>query len=150
MTPAIEYKINKNWVGELLLAQFFEHDVRLSGGGLTNSNAASFEHLPPTLSLKYLFSPDATFSPYVGLGINYTFVFDEETRGALEGADLSGDDSVGIAANVGFEYAISKKWGLAVDLRYIDIDSDLRLNGEKIGELNVDPFVIGISAAYHF
>lgn len=145
LTPAIEYRLSDNWSTELLLAVPFKHDVKLNG-----TEAASFKHLPPTLSLKYLFSPDQVFSPYIGAGLNYTLVFDEETRGPIAGTKLSGDNSFGPALVAGFEYRNNSPWGVAVDLRWIDIDSELRLNGARIGDLNVDPIVANVSVTYHF
>jgi outer membrane protein len=150
-TPSIEYKFTDNIVAEVLLAIPFKHDVTVTGGALTNSVVASFKHLPPTVSAKYLFSPGAAFSPYVGVGLNYTFVFSEKTKGALAGTELKGNNSVGLAASAGFEYRIpNSPWGIGVDLRYINIKSDLKLDGNDIGELSVDPTVIGISAVYNF
>lgn len=151
VTPSIEYKFSPNIVGEVLLAIPFEHDVSVTGGGLNNSKVASFTHLPPTFSAKYLFSPEAAFSPYIGLGINYTLVYDEKTTGALAGTKLKGKDSFGLAATVGCEYRIpNSQWGVAADLRYIKIKSDLTLNGADIGTLTVDPTVLGVSAVYHY
>jgi outer membrane protein len=150
-TPSIEYKFAPNIVGEVLLAIPFEHDVKVTGGGLNDAKVATFKHLPPTFSAKYLFTPEAAFSPYVGLGLNYTLVYDESTTGALAGTKLKGKDSFGVAANVGFEYRMpNSPWGIAADLRYIKIESDLTLNGTDIGTLTVDPMVIGLSAAYHY
>lgn len=150
-TPAIEYRFAPNIVGEVLLAIPFKHDVKVSGGGLTNSEVASFTHLPPTFTAKYLFSPEAAFSPYVGLGLNYTLVYDEETTGALTGTKLKGKDSFGLAATVGFEYRVpNSQWGVAADLRFVKIQSDLTLNGADIGSLTVDPMVLGVSAVYHY
>lgn len=145
LTPAIEYRLSEHWATELLLAVPFEHDVELNG-----TKAANFKHLPPTLSLKYLFAPDQTFSPYIGAGLNYTLVFDEETRGPIAGTKLTGENSFGPALLVGFEYRNNSPWGFALDLRWIDIDSELRLNGAKIGDLNVDPLVANVSLSYHF
>lgn len=144
-TPSIEYKFAPNVVGEVLLAIPFEHTVENAKGN--NAEVAKFKHLPPTFSAKYLFTPDAAFSPYVGLGLNYTLVFDEESGLGK----LKGKDSFGVAANVGFEYRMpNSPWGISADLRYIKIKSDLTLNGADIGTLTVDPMVIGLSTAYHF
>ncbi|HQV21916.1 MAG: outer membrane beta-barrel protein [Moraxellaceae bacterium] len=145
-TPSIEYKFAPNIVGEVLLAIPFEHEVKDTK---SDTKIASFKHLPPTFSAKYLFTPDAAFSPYVGLGLNYTLVYDEKI--VLAGAKLKGKDSIGLAANVGFEYRMpNSPWGISADLRYIKIESDLTLNGNDIGTLTVDPVVLGVSAAYHF
>lgn len=146
LTPAIEYKFAPNIVGEVLLAIPFKHDVKDT---LTNSKIASFKHLPPTFTAKYLFTPEAAFSPYVGLGLNYTLVYDEKI--VIPNAKLRGKDSFGLAATVGFEYRIpNSQWGVAADLRYVKIKSDLTLDGADIGSLTVDPTVLGVSAVYHY
>ncbi|MDO8330387.1 MAG: OmpW family outer membrane protein [Fluviicoccus sp.] len=151
LTPSIEYKFSPNLVGEVLLAIPFEHDVEVPGAG----KVASFKHLPPTFTAKYLFSPEATFSPYVGIGLNYTLVFGEELtatgKAATASNKLTGSDSIGLAATAGLEYRLpNSPWGVALDVRYIKISSDLKLDGNKIGTLKVDPLVVGLSAAYHY
>ena len=150
-TPSIQYAFSENIRAELLLAVPFEHDVSLTGGELIDSDAASFNHLPPTLSLKYVFMPGSAFSPYLGAGVNYTIVYDEETVGALEGAELSGDNSFGLALSLGFEYQIGDgPWSISGDLRYIDIDSDLELDGTDVGSIEVDPIVFSLGTAFSF
>ncbi len=149
-TPAIEYKFAPNIVGEVLLAIPFKHEVKDTK---SDTKIASFKHLPPTFTAKYLFTPDAAFSPYVGLGLNYTLVYDEKI--VLAGAKLRGKDSFGLAATVGFEYRMpNSPWGVAADLRYINIESDLTLDtgtgAADIGSLTVDPMVLGLSAVYHY
>lgn len=148
LTPAIEYKFAPNIVGEVLLAIPFEHEVK---NAATGAEVATFKHLPPTFTAKYLFTPNAAFSPYVGLGLNYTLVFDEESGLGK----LKGKDSFGVAANVGFEYRMpNSPWGVTADLRYVKIESDLTLDtgagATDIGTLTVDPMVFGLSAAYHY
>jgi outer membrane protein len=60
-TPAIEYKFAPNIVGEVLLAIPFEHEVKVTGGGLNGAKVATFKHLPPTFTAKYLFTPRCRF-----------------------------------------------------------------------------------------
>lgn len=157
LTPAIEYKFSPNVVGEVLLAVPFEHDVDDGAG----TKIATFKHLPPTFTAKYLFSPGATFSPYVGLGLNYTLVFSEKLDPAFAstlpaGSTLSADSSFGLAATAGFEYRMANSpWGVALDVRYIKISSDIEVKSGAgavlvTDTLKLDPLVIGLSAAYHY
>jgi outer membrane protein len=60
-TPSIEYKFSPNIVGEVLLAIPFEHEVKVTGGVLNDAKVATFKHLPPTFSAKYLFTPMRRF-----------------------------------------------------------------------------------------
>src|SRR5450830_107207 len=63
----ISYFFTPNWAAELILTYPQKHDVYLDGKSI-----GTFKHLPPTLTLQYHFTPQSSFSPYVGAGINYT------------------------------------------------------------------------------
>ncbi|MCC9004493.1 MAG: outer membrane beta-barrel protein, partial [Candidatus Competibacter sp.] len=99
----ITYMATPNIGIELLGAWPFSHDISLSGVGTIGDT----KQLPPTISVQYHFLPDSNFRPYVGLGLNYTFFFDEGTKGALSGSDLKLDDSWGLAAQVGMDFDVA-------------------------------------------
>ncbi|AKQ57756.1 OmpW/AlkL family protein [Bordetella hinzii] len=142
----ITYMATRNVGIELLGAWPFEHDIRGSGLG----KIASTKHLPPTLSLQWHFLPDSTVQPYVGVGLNYTHFFDTKTTGALSGSDLKLKDSWGVAAQLGVDIKLSERWFMNADLRYIDISSKVKLNGERIGTARIDPWVATIGVGYRF
>jgi len=144
-TIGFGYWLNDNLQIDVLGAVPFSHDVSLNG-----AEAASLKHLPPTVSLQYHFAPGGRFCPFIGLGVNFTMIYDEETRGPLQGTRLSLDNSWGLAAQVGAEFKLSDKWALAADVRWIDIDTDVRVNGAGVGTVNVDPVVIGAYLVYSF
>ena len=131
---------------ELLGAWPFEHDV--SGSGL--GKIGSSKQLPPTVSLQWHFLPDQTFQPYVGLGVNYTRFFDTKAVGPLAGNKLELTDSWGLAAQVGMDVKINERWFVNASLRYIKIDSDVKLNGDKIGKADINPWVTTIAVGYRF
>jgi outer membrane protein len=132
---------------ELLAAWPFTHDVGIDG---VSGDVAQVEHLPPTLSLQYHFNPEGRFRPYVGAGLNYTFFFNEETKGALDGTDLNLDDSWGWAGQVGTDIGINENWFVNLAVRYIDIDSDASLDGDSLGTIEIDPFVYEAQVGYRF
>jgi outer membrane protein len=143
----LTYFLSDNWAIDVLGALPFSHDVNLNGGG----KVAELKHLPPTISLQYHFLPSgAVFRPYVGAGVNFTLIFDEETQGALAGTDLSLDNSFGLAAQIGADFAINDKWAINLEARWIDIDTDATLDGAALGTVAVDPLVYGLSVAYKF
>lgn len=144
LTGSIEYELMPNVIGEVLLAVPFTHDVE----DATGQKVGSFKHLPPTVSVKYNLPSTAGFTPYVGAGLNYTFVFDEKLS---SGQKLKGDDSFGFSAvaGVGYQYPNSP-WGVALDVRYINIESDLTIDGVDKGTLKVDPTVVSLSASYKY
>jgi outer membrane protein len=147
LTFTATYMFKPNWGVELLAAWPFSHDITLNADG---SKVAETKHLPPTLSLQYHFLPDGRIRPYVGAGLNATLFFDEKTTGALAGTDLSLDDSFGAAAQLGVDFALSGDWMLNVDARWIDIDTDARLDGVGIGSVAIDPYAFGLSIGRRF
>ena len=146
LTPSIEYAINHSVSAEILLATPFTHSVYLDG-----TKVASFKDLPPTVSLKYSFPSYNGFKPYFGLGLNYTILWGEKTYGPLTGAKAHGDNTVGMAGLVGVQYDFpNTPYGVALDIRKVDIISKMYVNHNKVGDLVVDPWVVGLSASYKF
>lgn len=139
---SVTYMATRNIGVELLGAFPFKHDISAQGLGKIGST----KHLPPTLSLQWHFLPDATVQPYVGVGLNYTTFF--STESSL--GDLSLGDSWGVAAQAGVDFKLSERWFLNADVRYIDISSDVKLNGVKIGKTSIDPWVATIGVGYRF
>jgi outer membrane protein len=141
------YFLTEHWALDLLAAYPFEHDIALRKNG---PDVGSTKHLPPTLSVQYHFIPDGAVQPYVGLGVNYTYFFDEDTSGPLAGADLDLDDSWGVAAQLGFDLQFSERWVGNIDFRYISIESEAEVNGADIGDVEIDPFVGSVMIGYKF
>lgn len=144
-----EYFFADNIGVEVLAAWPFKHDIELktATGAVVD---AETKHLPPTVSVQYHFDDlgaatglGFNVKPFVGVGVNYTNFFDEEI--ALSGVDLDLNDSWGVAGHVGLDFAINELDAVRIDARYIDIDTDVELNGAEIGTVNIDPWVYGIS-----
>lgn len=144
-TIALEYYFTPNLGLEVLGALPFKHDVKLNG-----TKAAEVKHLPPTVSLQWHFNPQGKLNPFVGLGLNYTRFFSIDEQGPLEGARLDLDDSWGLAAHAGLEFALKDRWSMIVDARWADIDTKAKVDGVKVGTVNIDPMVYGIAFGYRF
>jgi outer membrane protein len=136
-----EYFIKDNIGIEVLGAVPFEHDISLNGTGI-----GSTKQLPPTVSLNYHIPTGGKFTPFVGVGVNYTKFFDEESSLG----DLQIDDSWGFAATLGVDYAMSEKGSARIDVRYMNISSDVTLDRVDIGEVEVDPVVVNVSYVMKF
>jgi len=141
------YMLDPHWGLELILA-YTEHEVDTKLLGL--GNIAETKVLPPTLLLQYHFAPTSNIRPYVGAGINYTYFFDSEAKGALDipGADLDIDDSWGLAAQAGVDIDLDDTWFVNFDVKYIDIDADAHIKDSILPnikvDIDVDPIVWGI------
>ena len=149
------YMINSRLGVELLAATPFSHNVE-GEGALEGVDIAEVTHLPPTLSAVY-YLMDGAFQPYVGAGINYTIFFDEDADSDLEGvvgdADVDLDDSIGLAFQVGFDYAINDNWHVNGSVRWIDIETDATIDTD-IGRIEttveIDPLVYSVMVGYKF
>lgn len=141
----VEYFIRDNIGIELLGALPFRHSIRSNGAEI-----GTVKHLPPVVSLQYHFDATPQLKPFVGVGVNFTGFYDAEAKGMLDGADLRVKNSWGLAAHLGADYWINDRSAIRADLRWIDIDADVTLNGADIGTIEVDPVVAGISYVMKF
>lgn len=140
------YLFAPNWGVEVLAGLPFKHDINLNAGG----RVAETKHLPPTVSLQYHFNPTGAVRPYAGAGLNYTLFFKEDTTGALAGSKLELDPSFGVAAQAGLDVSIGSNWFINAEVRWIDIDTDAKLNNSSLGTVEIDPFVYGLSIGRRF
>ncbi len=149
---------------ELLAATPFEHDISLKGKGV-NVNAGSTKHLPPTITAQWYPNggKETWFNPFLGLGVNYTIFFDEDTSKELdqtlnavigaEKVDLNLDNSFGLSFQAGVDLAFAKNWALTLEVWYIDISTDAKVKTD-VGNVNfttnIDPFVYHVGIAHRF
>ena len=138
--------LTDNVAVEVLAAAPFSHTASLTG-----ARSVDFKHLPPTVSLQYYFgNRESTVRPFLGGGVNFTWVYDETERGPVAGTRVDLDNSWGLAAQAGLLWNLSKTWHATADVRWIDIDADARLNGANIGTANVDPLVVSVMIGTSF
>ena len=155
-TITVAYMVTDNIGVELLAATPFNHDIDLDGAGTVGET----DQLPPTLSAQWHFNPIGRIQPYVGVGVNWTLFFNEDTQGALNGATLNLDDSIGLAGQVGFDWHFGNNWLANIDVRYISIETDAELGGQDIGgagvgqlkidDVEIDPWVVSLNFGYNF
>lgn len=138
----ISYFFTPNLAAELILTVPQKHDVSLNG-----ANVGSFRHLPPTLTAQYHFLPGAQVSPYVGAGLNYTRISSVDLLGGA--ADLQ-KNSFGLALQAGVDFKIDKNWSINLDLKKVQIRSDVSVAGTQVSRVKVDPVLFGVGLGYRF
>lgn len=138
----IDYYITPHWAVDVLGGFPFKHDLKLNGQEVGNTR-----HLPPIVSLQYHFLPGAKVQPFVGVGINYTHFLDEHLD---SGAKLELSDSWGPAFQAGVDVAIDEHWSVGTDVRYAKINSDVKIAGTKVGNVDVDPTIYSLNLGYRF
>ncbi|MCF7222292.1 OmpW/AlkL family protein [Marilutibacter chinensis] len=129
-------------------ASKFGHRVNAAGG-----KAGSVDSQPYAISGQYHFrDADALVRPFVGLGY-YEQNFDDESvtdSGALAGQRLGVETAKGAMATAGVDVKLSPSWFARADLRYLNGDSDLYLDGQTVGEAKVNPVVVGVGLGARF
>lgn len=125
---------------ELILATT-KHDISLNGSALGTVGV-----LPPTLTVQYHFSPDATVSPYLGAGLNYTRFYSVNLNGFTVG-----NSSTGGALQAGLDYKINKDMFVNVDIKKIFMKTDVSTTaGAYVTTLTIDPIVVGVGMGWKF
>lgn len=143
-TLAGEYNFTDNWSVEVQYGFGFDHEVSLNG-----AKSLEITHRPLTVAGKYTFNGD-TVRPYVGLGFNQTTFSDEQEFGPIAGTNTTLDNSTGLAALAGLQFDLNDRFALRAEARYIDMDTDVSVNGDGVGTANVDPFLFGVSGVLRF
>lgn len=143
ITPAIAL--------ELWGADKFENGVRTRDAG----HVGNIDSQPVALSGQYHFrAPDATIRPFVGLGYyqtNYSGGGNLDGYAANgEGGHLGLEDGKGAIGTVGVDFNINPNWFVRADARYMDSNADITLNGESIGDTDLNPWTVGVGIGGRF
>jgi len=160
-TLTIEYFIFNNVGIQLLAAIPFSQKVDLNG-----QYFGEVQHLPPALYLQYhlggmlsQLSPSLkNISPFVGVGVEHSFIYDEKignqallaALGLPANSEFAVSGSTGYTFHAGVDYVIAQSNALRFDLYYIEINSSVQLNGASLGTSHIDPYVYDISYVWNF
>lgn len=138
----ISYFFSPNLSAELVLTYPQKHDAYLDGKSI-----GTFKHLPPTLLAQWHFLPGAQINPYVGAGVNYTLMSKVDLLGGQGSLE---HDSVGLALQAGADIALDRRWSFNVDVKKVQIRSDVLIAGAKASRVKVDPVLFGVGVGYRF
>ena len=139
----ISYFIARRIALELVLTYPQQHDVKLSG-----TKIGTFKHLPPTLMAQYHMSPESTVRPYVGAGVNVTFISDVKL--AVPGVgklDLE-SSSMGMAGQLGADIKLAPSVFLNVDVKKALLSSDVTLGASTISAVRIHPWLASVGLGF--
>jgi outer membrane protein len=142
-TLDIVYFLTPNLAAELILTVPQRHNVRDAALG----RIGSISHLPPTLSVQYHFTGMQGLRPYVGVGLNFTRLTDVNLD--IAGASLR-RNSFGLALGAGVDVPLGGGWLIGADLKKVQIDTDVRLNGAKLGTFEINPWLFSVGVGRRF
>ena len=151
--------VDQQWTGELNSTYFFTPNFAVEGSitwakqdvTFNGTGVGALKMMPVTFTAQYHFTNLGAWKPYVGGGFNYTYFYDTDL-GNNAGASVS-RDSWGGALQAGFDYQLQRNWYFNVDVKYLWINNDIRLNNVNFGNsssLDIDPWLFGVGVRYRF
>ena len=144
----LTYFFTDNIAAELIAATS-KHNVKAMGTSLGDLDLGDVWILPPTLTLQYHFNNNTAFKPYIGAGVNYSYMYNEKAGSSIN--NIHYDDSFGPALQAGIDYAIDERYSLNLDVKKIWINTDVKVNGGAVrADVDLDPWVIGAGIGYKF
>lgn len=139
------YAFTENFRAELVLTIPQKQEVTLAGVG----KLGSFRHLPPTLVAQYHFAPKSTIQPYVGVGANFTLIYDTDLKVANVPLDLE-NYSLGFAAQAGVDCDLGNGMYLNVDVKKAMLRSDVLAGGARLTTAKLDPWILSVGLGWKF
>jgi outer membrane protein len=140
----ISYFINKNVAVELILTVPQKQTVNSSA---LATDIGTFKHLPPVMTLQYHFDNFADFKPYVGAGLNYTQITQVNL---LDGGANINSHSWGAALQAGVDFPIDKNLSFNIDIKKLNLKTDVFVGGDNKGVLKLNPTLIGVGLGYRY
>ena len=137
----VSYFFTPNLAAELILTYPQKHTVRAGG-----TKIGTLKHLPPTLTVQYHFTDLGIFKPYVGAGLNYTRFSSVDLP---DGVSID-KNSFGAALQVGVDVEVAKNVYLNFDVKKVQIRTDVKAGGDKLGTFKVDPLLVGVGVGMRF
>ena len=158
--PADSIEVNSKWIPEVDISYFFSQNVALEliltvpqkqtvtmnvpGLGVVGT----FKQLPPTLLLQYHCTGClAAAKPYIGAGINYTRISSQAFQ--VPGLAVA-RSSVGPAIQLGVNIPLGGGWSLNTDIKKVWIASDVKLNGQTVSRVDLNPWLFGVGVGQRF
>lgn len=111
----------------------------------TTTRFGSFKMVPASLYAQFHPMPRAVVQPYLGVGFNATFFFDES--GDQQAFNL--DESYGVTLQVGADVPLNDRVFLNAEFKYIDMRSTLTTTGAPIN-FDINPLAVGIGLGFRF
>lgn len=136
----VTYRFSDSF-GVNVLATMLNPEVEAGGASL-----GSVGLVPPIVTAQFTFNPASSTRLYAGAGFNYN-LFHSET-GGLDELDAEVDDTIGLVAQLGMDMDLNERVVLNLDLKYLSLEADVDVGGDKADELELDAFILGAGIGF--
>ena len=130
------------------LDQATEQKGRAGCGTLISSNPRENFRIIGTYPL-----PAERFSPYLGVGLNWTMFYSEGGNRNPAVLDVDVRNAFGVALNVGMDIELAPNWLMNIDVKKLFLRPDVAVD-TALGRINatadLDPWIVGVGVRYRF
>lgn len=126
-------------------------------GTIAGLTAGRVQYGPAVAALNYHLRDFGAFQPFVGVGVNYTLIFDTKDADIL---NLKVNHALGPVLRAGFDYMLTDKLGLFFSFNKIFVGTKLKgilnpaipgLGGARVtGKIDLDPVILHTGLTYRF
>lgn len=126
-------------------------------GSIAGLTPGSIQYAPFVLTANYHFNKAGKFQPFVGAGITYTFILDEESRDI---ENLKAKNAFGPVLRAGFDYMIDDNQGVFFSVQKLFVDTKVTgtvasyvpglAGAPASAEIDLDPVIIHAGYTYRF
>jgi len=154
VTPQLDftYFFTPNFAVNLIAATT-RHDLEVRDSALGTVDLGHVWALPPTLTFQYHPLPAERFSPYVGVGANWTLFYSEGGGRTPPVTGVNVENAFGFALNVGLDIELAPNWLMNLDVKKLFLRPDVAVD-TAVGRINatadLDPWIFGVSVRYRF
>ena len=155
----LTYIYSSNVSFEMYAGLPYEHEIVGDGAIKGVGKIASVRQVSPTLFAQYRFlDKQATFRPYVGLGLTYVYHYHEEGSAALTaltnpGGDptlMETDDAWGFSSQIGATFKIDRNWFVDASVIKTFVKTTSHLSTGQSIETKLDPMAYNLAVGYRF
>jgi outer membrane protein len=136
-----------------LIAATTQHDIEVRNSALGTVDLGQVWALPPTLTFQYHPLPAERFSPYLGVGLNWTMFYSEGGNRNPAVLDVDVRNAFGVALNVGMDIELAPNWLMNIDVKKLFLRPDVAVD-TALGRINatadLDPWIVGVGVRYRF
>lgn len=136
-----------------LIAATTRHDLEARNTAIGTVDLGHVWVLPPTLTAQYHPLPAARFSPYVGVGVNWTAFYNEGGGRTAGVYSVNVENTFGFALNAGLDIELAPNWLMNLDVKWLYLRPDATVD-TALGRVNataeIDPWIFGIGVRYRF
>ena len=150
------YMLGQNWGVEWMITSS-PHDVTVESGAFDGLDLGSLWIAETTVTFNYMLPFWNRWRPYLGAGVSAAYFFGSDPSTAAEaiGVDkVKSELGWGFVGQVGLAYRLNRSWILTLDVKWIDMSIDVKLDGQdgSVAEtpMDLDPLIIGLGGAVRF